>query len=133
MLPFEAPPAKLPVTAHRFSSEASQLLSFVAATEAVLQADDDEGVRVRSSVLEMLAKLQGILTEVQTQTVAVMLEGPPEITVKSLDLCGTITGLTAELYSITAGELGDHESSDALRREIHEGTLRFAMHAHVLI
>ncbi|GAA2270763.1 hypothetical protein GCM10010234_01390 [Streptomyces hawaiiensis] len=118
---------------HRFCSEASQLLSFIAAEESALRADDEAGVRVRGSLLGMLTALQGVATEVQTHTAAVMLEGPPEITVKALEICGNVTGLTGELFGATTGEGVDRESLDTLRQRIFQGTLEFALHANPVV
>ncbi|MBP8539465.1 hypothetical protein [Streptomyces sp. MK37H] len=101
--------------------------------ESALQSDDEDGTRIRGDFLGMLTTLQGITTEIQTQTAVVMLEGPPEITVEALELCGSITRLTAELFDIIAAQGANCEALDGLRQEIHRGTLRFAMHAHVLI
>ncbi|MFI6015296.1 hypothetical protein ACIBAG_42105 [Streptomyces sp. NPDC051243] len=81
----------------------------------------------------MLTTLQGISTEVQTHTAAVMLEGPPEITVKALEVCGSVIRLTAELFGTATAERVDREPLDALRQEVHEGTLRFALDASALI
>lgn len=119
--------------AHRFNSDAMQILSYVAVVESELQSDDAEGARIREHLLGMLTALQGISTEVQTHTAAVMLEGPPEIIVKALSICGDITRLTAEIFGAGMGAAIDREPLDTLRQKIYQETLGFGLHANSLI